>query len=289
MKGGIRAILGGLTLILAAALLRWVVSPIAEQIPDDHYREMLLDAEYRLRISHTEDWQEARIVAKRVDQTLATTGGVSILEGTMRWENPTGGIIFQSAGIYGVNRASRLNDPAYGDVTRSGQFYFPHHTRSGVYPIWDPSFIGQRSATFSHVETVSGLLVYVFKFQGAEMDETSGYSSLPDVPETYFVHTDGWGKYWVEPVSGTVIDYEENGDSYYISKEDGTKQGSVFTWQGRFTAETRAAQTELARALRRRFFTLDVIAPLCLLFLGLAWIVIGFWNLRASKGAEAGE
>ena len=283
MKGGIRAILGGLILILAAALLKWVVSPIAEQIPENHHQVILLDAKYHLRDTQSANWQEERILVKRTDQTIALSNNVSILEGTVRWANARGEIIFQSSGIYGVNRFSRLNDPAYGDDPRTGQFYFPPQTRPAIYSIWDPSYIGQRSAIFSHMETVSGLQVYVFKFTGADMDETQGYSSLPDVPETYFVHTDGWGQYWVEPVSGIVVDYEENGDSYYIGKNDGKKQGSVFTWSGRFTAESRAGQIELARALRRRFFILDGIGPGCLLLLGLIWIAIGVWTLWVGR------
>jgi hypothetical protein len=189
-------------------------------------------------------------------------------------------VIFETTGLYGVSRFTRQNVLGYGDVERTGQFLFPPNVQPTTYTYWDPMFIGPCVATFDHAETQDGLPVYVFRFSATGLDETAGYSYLPDVPERYAAHTDGQGTLWIEPVSGVVVDYAEQGMSYFADPTTGERIADFHSWSNRFTPETRAAQVQLAQDTRRRILILENWGPGGLLLAGLVWLAVGLWRRK---------
>ncbi len=78
---------------------------------------------------------------------------------------------------------------------------------------------------------MGGLQIYVFSFTATGMDESGGYCYLAEVPELYLAHTDGQGTIWVEPLSGTVVDYEDSGVTILLTRRMGT--GSRISTSGR--------------------------------------------------------
>lgn len=72
-------------------------------------------------------------------------------------------MIFENTGLYGVDRRSRRNVPAYGDLPCTGQFLWPPRLERTTYTYWDPMFIGPRQATFEQETMADGLLVYVLR------------------------------------------------------------------------------------------------------------------------------
>jgi len=265
----IKRILPLLTFVLAAVLLRFWIAPFSERLPADYANETQYSAESRFRDSPDGEWQTINLIARRVDQTLAGAGGVAVIQGDLHWTSAAGEVIFETSALYGVDRRSRQNLAGYGDVERTGQFLFPLHLERATYAYWDPNYIGPRTATFDHAENLAGLEVYVFHFTGTGMNETAGYSALPDVPERYDAHTDGQGTLWIEPVSGVVVDYEEQGISYFVDRATGARLADLYKWSDQYTPETQTAQTRLARASRLRILALETWLPGGLLLVGL--------------------
>ena len=113
-------------------------------------------------------------------------------------------------------------------------------------------FIGPCVATFDHVETQAGLAVYVFRFSATGLDETAGYSYLPDVPERYAARRSGQGMLWVEPVSGIVVNYAEQGLSYFADPTTGKQVAEFHRWHNYYTPEIQTAQLRLASEARLR-------------------------------------
>jgi hypothetical protein len=176
--------------------------------------------------------------------------------------------------LYGVDRRTRLNLASYGDDNRTGQYLFPPHVQQSEYLIWDPMFVGLRQASFERIEQIEGLKVYVFSFSATGMDETAGYSYLPEVPEHYLAYTDGEGTIWVEPISGIVVDYWDNGVSYFVDPENGVRIANFNEWTENYTLETKTVQINLARLARLRILALEIWLPgglllVVLFFLGL--------------------
>ena len=160
-------------------------------------------------------------------------------------------MIFETLNLYGINRYNRQNLAGYGNEDRSGQYLFPPHVEKKQYGLWDPDYADPRVVTFDHVDKFRGIRVYVFNSLADGIDETAGFESLPDVPEKYHALSYGKGRFWIEPSSGVVVDYEDAGRSYFIETKTGERFGEPMArWSARYTAETIKAQLQLATTMR---------------------------------------
>jgi hypothetical protein len=274
-------------LLAAAALLRFVLAPRLHDLPVDYTLETRYTAESRFRDSPDGEWQNVDLIARRVDQTQVNAGQVAVIQGNLFWFTDSGQVIFENSGLYGVDRRTRLNVSSYGDTERAGYFFFPPHIEPADFTFWDPMFIGSRQAIFDHVETLDGLQVYVFLFSGVNMDETVGYSYLPIVPERYHALTDGQGTLWIEPLSGLLVDYEEQGTSYFVDIHDGQRIANFYEWSDRYTPETRTAQLSQARLARLRILVLETWMSLGLALAGLGFLGWDLYRRRVIKRASS--
>jgi hypothetical protein len=270
-------------LLAVAAVLRFGISPLLLDLPADYANETQYAAEDRFRDAPDGEWQSVTVIARRVDQTQVNAGEINVIQGDVHWFTDSGQVIFENAGLYGVDRRTRQNVAGYGDIERSGAFLFPPHLQKTDFTYWDPMFIGARSAVFDHSETINGMTIYVFHFSGTGMDETAGYSYLADVPKRYRTLTDGQGTLWIEPLSGILVDYEERGSSYFVEASSGERLADFHTWSDRYTQQTKEAQLSLAVAARLCILALEVWLPggLALAGMGvLAWELLRRYKLR---------
>jgi hypothetical protein len=250
-----------LILLLAAALSRFWLASMQTRLPSDYAVELAFDAEDRFRDRPVGEWNATKLTARGIQQALAVSGGTVLIQSELHWYGENDEIIFESAGLYGVERGTRANDPTYGDQPRAGQFLFPASVEMTGYVLWDAQYVGPRDATFERLETLDGLTVYIFSFRVRALDETAGYAVLPGVPESYRAHTDGGGTFWVEPVSGITVDYEETGVSYFVDAANGERIAEFHEWSARYAPETRAAQLASARSARLRILALKIWIP----------------------------
>jgi hypothetical protein len=272
MKSMSKHIFIALAFLLLGALLRYWIAPVLELLPADYANEAILIEEDKFRDSPTGEWLASTLNTQRVDQIITNSGQTAIIEGALHVYYVSGEVNFEVTSLYGIDRRTRLNLAGYGNVNRTGQYLFPPHVQPIEYPIWDPMFVGLRQATFERTEKIEGVEVYVFSFSASGMDESTGYSYLPDVPEHYLVHTDGQGTIWVEPLSGFVVDYMDSGVSYFVDPSTGTRLADFNQWKERYIPETRTTQIKLARASRLRILALEVWLPGSLLLIGLLFL-----------------
>lgn len=258
--------------LLAAAQYFWGAA-LFEKLPRDYVAETKYAAKCRSRQSPTAPVEEYETIVRRRDQTLSSDATHSIIQGDTHWVSPEGVVRFEVISLYGVDRETRQNLPAYGNEARTGQYLFPPDTGQKQYRQWDPMYAGPRTATFERSERLDGMEVYVFNFVADWIDETSGYVDLPDVPDRYHAITFGKGRLWVEPHSGVIVDYEEEGASYFVEPKTGERVAEIFQWTSRYTPETRAEQFRLARAGRFRDLMLEAGIPGALFVLGLLSLV----------------
>ena len=279
----------GLALCLAAAVEYFWLAPLINRMPETGVDETTYPATIRSRETPTGEWTEATLTGRRIDRTLFSSGRHVVIQGDMNWSSADGTPAFESSGIYGVDRRTRMNLPGYGDTERAGQFLFPLHTGRHDYRYWDPAFVGPRSASFDRDETVAGLPVLVFRFTARDLDETSGYIHLADVPERYQAHSDGDGWLWIEPTSGTVVDYQESGTSFFVEPKTGARVADFYHWSDRYDAPTRAAKLAQALAARRRIVVSETVLPVALLLLGVLCLLSGIrqWRRPTTEGSSA--
>lgn len=254
-------------LVLLAALVRFWLAPRASWLPADYSNETHYAAQVRFRETPEGEWDEFPLQARRVDQVLVVNGDVAVIQGESHWTMEDGTPTYEPINLYGVNRQNRLNVPGYGDVERFGQYLFPSHLDKKTYQFWDPYYVGPRTATFDRVEWIEGLPVYVFAYTAVDLDDTAGYTILPDVPERYRTLSNGEGSLWIEPVSGIVVNFEDRGRTDFVDPETGEHVADFYHWTARYTDETRVEQLKQALTARLRIHSLEVGLPLALLLL----------------------
>ena len=276
----IKHILFSLALIAAALLLRFLAAPLLERLPLDYSSETIYSNDNQLRNTPDAEWKTAELTARRVDQAIAVNAGALMVQAGLHVYFEDGSPSFETASLYAVDRQTRMNLTGLGEVSRTGQFLFPLHVQKTTYTYWDPIYIGPRTAVFDHEEKMDGLLVYVFQFTADNLDETAGYSYLPDIPERYLALTNGEGTLWIEPVSGIVVDYEDQGKSSFIDKSTMSPVAEFSRWDERYTPGTRLAQLELARSTRLGILVMEIWLPAGLVLAGLVWIIVKSWSLR---------
>jgi hypothetical protein len=277
-----------IALLAAAALLHFGVAPQVKSLPASYASETRLAVDDSLRQTPNGEWERTAASLRRVDQTIASTSETVIVQGDLHVYAESGAVIFESTGLYGVSRLSRQNMPGYGDTERTGQYLFPPDVQPETYTFWDPMFIGPRVATFDHAETQDGFPIYVFHFSATGLDETAGYSYLPDVPEKYAAHTDGEGTIWIEPVTGAVVDYVERGTSYFVEPATGRRIADFHIWTNLLSPETHAAQLALAAGARWRLLALTVWLPAGLGLASLAALGLGIRDSRRGQRRARG-
>jgi hypothetical protein len=283
----IRFVIFGLVLLALAALQYFWLHHFFERLPTDYVSETRYAAKSRSHQTPTSPAEEYESVIRRRDQTLSAGPDHVIIQGDIHWVTPSGVEMFEILNLYGVDRLTRKNLPGYGNEKRFGQFLFPPHTLKQKYDGWDPLYGGPRIATYDHEEKVEGLPVFVFNFVVDGIDETAGYSSLPDVPEKYQATTYGKGRIWVEPGSGVVVDYEETGVAYFVVPKTGEHIGEISEWSDHYTPDTRAAQLQLAKTARWKMHALEIWIPIGLALVGMGCLMAAFRLLRGEAISAA--
>lgn len=273
-----------LLLLVLAGLVRFWISPRVEWLPADYSYETRYSAQVRFRETPDGEWDEFPLLARRVDQVLIVSGEVAIIQGESHWTTEDGTPTYEPIGLYGVNRLTRLNVPGYGDHERAGQYLFPNHMEKKTYSFWDPYYVGPRTATFDRVDRVEGLPVYVFNYTAVDLDDTAGYIFLPDVPERYRTLSNGKGRLWIEPTSGTVVDFEDSGVTAFVDNQSGEHVADFYHWTARYTEETRIEQLKKSRGARLRILLLEVWLPSGLLLLAAA--LFGFTIRQPGRQVE---
>lgn len=248
----VRFISMGLVCCFLAAFQYFYLTPRLIRIPSDYVSESSYNATTRFRESASAPWTDSTLVARRVDQMLVSSARHGILQGDLHWTNAAGQVQFETTAMFGIDRYTRENLPGYGDAVRTGPFLFPLHTEAKNYRYWDTQFIGHCDATFKHATVIGKLRVFAFTFTARGLDETAGYTQLPDVPERFRVLTDAHGTLWVEPDSGQIVDYEEQGVSYLVELASRKRIADIYIWKDRFTPQTRDSKLARAGAERTR-------------------------------------
>ncbi|MGX5800320.1 porin PorA family protein [Bradyrhizobium sp. Arg314] len=275
-------------LIITAAIIRLSLGPALERLPADYTASVTLESDSRFRQTPDATFTAFHQKGRRVDQVLNTNGDVAVVQSHVDWTTDTGEVNYQTTGLYGVDRRTRQNVAGYGDVSRSGQFMFPPRLKGLGDRIWDPYYGGPRHLVFDRNEVVDGLVLAVYRFTIAGLDETKTYGFLPDVPARFQAHTDGEGSLWIEPISGTLVDMTDNGHSFFVDPATGKSVGDFSIWHASYSAQSKADLFGVAASSRQRILAAQIWVPVALLALALGWLGVGLLRLRNSARPSAG-
>jgi putative ABC transport system substrate-binding protein len=113
---------------------------------------------------------------------------------------------------------------------------------------------------FQGAEKVSGLTIHRFAAD-YHADQTESLGFLPGVPAKRGVELDINLQVWIEPVSGTLVKYEDNTIAYYYDIKSGKRLHPWNKFRNRYTDTSLKEHVRLAQLEKWKILGIDVIVP----------------------------
>lgn len=176
-----------------------------------------------------------------------------------------------------------------GSAQYSGHLYaFPFGTEKKTYQYYDSTLRTALPLTYGGTETVEGLTVYRFEQVVSEQPATMD-SDLVGTLLAVFAPgaTSGTVQYrasrtlWVEPVTGSIVDYRDR--QHRVLVADTGVRTTLMDAEFRYTPETRATVVDEAAGGRTTLRFLGWYAPIGLAVLGLLLMAAGYLLVRPTR------
>jgi hypothetical protein len=274
-----------LSLLALALASRYWLAPALERIGATDHRTVMAALTATTSDQPDAPARTRQLMARRAVRVVMVAGRAAIVQGSVEWMSASGsGVLAESGGLYGVDRATRENLPGYGDQERNGHYSLPPRVERATYLIWDPNFRSAWYAQFQQIDRVQGVETYRFATTVDPYDDTEQFRGLAGVPERWRIETEAEGTFWVEPRSGVIVDRFENGRSWFVQAEHGVRAGLAASWRSQYTPETRRQQLQAAQRARLRLLAADTAAPALLAALAALALLSPWWRRRARSG-----
>jgi hypothetical protein len=267
-------IIGVLILLILLPLWYFAVVPEFEKMPKDYsFNGVLAGTE---RPNYVVGGNSTEFIAYngiRNVKVIKVNGDILEIEAYFKAEELGGQPLFEISQDYAINRKTREIVSGY---ERAGYLIPPADLKKKDYIIQDMTLLVDNEYKFEREETIKGLRTYLFNGVINNLDTTEGYEFLDLVPEKYSVEDDIDEQMWIEPITGIVIDFRQDGKSYYI--EDGNKIHQFTHYTNSFQSDTITAQILKAQNEKFKLMLLRIIIPF--LFAVAMAIVILFLSFR---------
>lgn len=138
--------------------------------------------------------------------------------------------IVQITRKYGIDPYTGMHVIDAGDKDRSGYLFSPRQLEKGEsFTYWHVNYDAPADMHFVSEEKIHGLTVYKYetRYEGIEVDQTDNLHHLEGVPEKRGVVLEPYLQLWIEPVTGTLVQYKDETVAYYYDQLTGEK---LFPW-----------------------------------------------------------
>jgi len=200
------------------------------------------------------------------------TPNAYIVENTFDVRTIEGKIIIALSRKYGVDKKTGKHIMSLGDKPREGYLFAPKNLHEGeAYTYWHINYEAPAKLSFLKKEEIQGLPVFVYRthYEGYTIEQTDDLTYLPGVPESRQIILEPELTVWVEPITGTVIAYEDNTTAYYYDRQSGKK---LYPWNHFHNKYTKASINKHVNIAKKRLFfliTCTKVIPVVLIIVAL--------------------
>lgn len=153
------------------------------------------------------------------------------------------------------------------DDDRNGDYFlFPRNVSKTATYVMSNSSYHSLLYSFQREETIGGISTYVFAYHG-DLENTQSYPDEPLASGERILCPGFQIEYWVEPVTGEVIQYREWCEGDWVVNSAGEPIRTLSRWGSEATGDDLLRQTDLVRGNMTNY----------LLF--TRWIPMAFWVL----------
>jgi hypothetical protein len=268
--------------LFLAAIPAWRYFAVPEllKLPGDYEREFDLIGTEKPNYEVGGNSEESLIYTGIKNTKWASSGdNVVAAELFFKAETISGDPLFEIAETYNVDAKTRQ---IISEDNRLIYLIPPTHLDNKSYTILDPTNLIDIDFDFERVESVNGLAVYYFKGNNLGQDSTDGYTFLELVPEVYNSIDDIFNELWIEPVSGTIVNFKQSGESNYFDKLTNKRIHTFTKYTNKFSDDTIANQVRIAQNEKQRIILFERWIPILLGLVALAFLIALFASRRVA-------
>jgi hypothetical protein len=262
---------------------RYLVVPELLKLPGDYERNFnlfyLSNEDYDL-----EDGFSGELIINAVskDRTISVDEDNQVIESYYKAETLAGELAWETQNKFSINRETRENITRNGEGAVGSYFVFPQELEKNSYKIWPIGYNHSFDVQFDGVENVEGLEVYHFSFANEITDDTEDFTWTELIPDTYHVNSVQSADFWLEPVTGRIVNFDDGGTSYYIDITTGEKIQDFLTWKAKFSDDTIANQVRIAQNAKQQIFLYERWIPILFGLIALALLMALFASRRVA-------
>jgi hypothetical protein len=261
--------------LLIAVLVVWflAVVPEFEKLPGDYNLHVNLLSSEQTRYDVGAELSKKDILKGFIKlDTTSSNKKSAFIDEVFHIEYLDGTLSYETLADYEVDR--NTHQIIGGDTF----FMFPPKLKKQDYVMQFPGWSDPVTVKFKEETAITQLGVYRYETIIKDLDLTPSFEFLDLVPETYDVVVDAVGTYWVEPTTGILIKYEEEGTNHYITKDKREKVQEFSLFSNSFSDDTITSQALKAQNEKFKLLLIRVILPV--LFAIFIMAVTLFLSLR---------
>jgi len=198
--------------------------------------------------------------------------GVIEIKNTFEVKTIDDKLIYEASPVYGINQKTGEHVKGYGDADRTGYLFAPRNLKKGQsYSFWNGSSSIIANMKFVAEEKVRGLRVFKYTTDyGGAVDKTQELNFLPEVPDKYGVKLNSVNDVWIEPTTGSLINWQDySTDYYYYDIKTGEKVKPYNQFENSFEESTIINNVNNIKKLRLKFDIVNTYVPIFIVFIGL--------------------
>ena len=180
--------------------------------------------------------------------------------------------IFSVSRLYGIDPKTGKHVPGYGDRDREGYLFAPKHLKKKPFVYWHVNYDTPANMNFESEEKMYGLTVYRYAADFTA-DQTTELDRLDGVPEKYGIILNVNLRLWIEPVTGSLISYEDHATAYYYDIETKERLSKWNEFSNRMTVSMIKKHVMTVR-YEKNMTLLSYIIPIGVSALGILLIAL---------------
>ena len=285
MSKSLQLILGLLFIIIVPVWV-FLVSPELLKLPANiSSKANMIHAENN-RFDINSEWTGKTIAISSSNiKTSTTLGNKSTLQSIFKVESLTGETIFELNQNFIVDRQTRNNLPGGNDIKGESSIIFGTNVNQKTINFWPVEMGAPTTLKLIGNTVIQGINTQHFNATDAIVDDTLGFEFLPLVPEKYKALSRVNIDVYVEPSTGTIIDYQDTGISYYADK-DNKPVWDMDDWSNKYNDPTIIERVKLAKSKMTSFNIISIYIPIFLSCISLLMVILSFTkkNNKVTRG-----
>lgn len=274
--------------VLAAIVWHTIVGPKLLALPDGyHFRADLISRDNFYDPAEGQFRGSSRTIGSLTYDVYEAARDEYAIHGKFIVRHSNLGVVVSISRSYAVDPVSFAFVTSTTSPQREGYFFSPRLNIFGKdYTYWHINYDAPARMTYVGTEEKGGLRTYRYRasYEGQLLDQTESLGHLEGVGERLGILVEPQLDVWVEPITGYLIDYEENATAYFYELSSGERLSPWNQFSNTLSEDSVSHQAMSARSERARMLLVGAVAPLLLI---LGSIPATLFALRSTRRSES--